>query len=253
MFDPNVEKVLACISPDDLVLDIGGWARPFNRANFVIDAESYDSRGYYGPGMPSQGGPEEHFRRESWYQRDLCDRTPFPFADKSIDFVICSHVLEDIRDPLWVCAEMIRVGKRGYIEVPSRIAESCRGQEPQQVGWSHHRWLIDIRGAHITFLMKYHTIHSHWRFSLPARFRRALSDASQVQWMFWDGEFSYSERTIHGPESIAAELERFVREVRPYPSWLLAGDLAQRRAFGAGQRVAHGIARRLKARGPLNA
>ena len=71
--------------------------------------------------------------------------------------------------------------------------------------------------------------------------------------MFWDGEFSYSERTIHGPESIAAELERFVREVRPYPSWLLAGDLARRRAFSAGQRVAHGIARRLKARGPLNA
>jgi len=42
---------------------------------------------------------------------------------KEVDFVSCSHVLEDLRDPIRVCEEIVRVGKRGYIEVPSKTAE----------------------------------------------------------------------------------------------------------------------------------
>src|SRR5688572_5342175 len=165
MYEPNVDQVLKEIAPSDVVLDIGGWARPFSRANFVMDAEPYETRGYYGS---PQGGTREYFSAETWIQRDICERTPFPFVDKEIDFAICSHTLEDVRDPLWVCSEMIRVAKRGYIEVPSRVAESCRGVESGQVGWSHHRWLIEIRDRRISFLMKYHKIHSHWRLSFPA-------------------------------------------------------------------------------------
>ena len=228
MHEPNVERILASLSPDDVVLDIGGWARPFNRANAVLDAEPYETRGYYGASLPAQGGTIEHFSAATWSQRDICDRTPFPFADKSIDFVTCSHVLEDIRDPLWVCAEMMRVAKRGYIEVPSRLAESSRGVEPNQVGWSHHRWLVDIQDGAITFLMKYHRIHSSWRLSFPARYGRRLPPEAQVQWLFWDGEFTCTERTIHGPDHIEAELERYVRDIRPYPSWLIAADDVRR-------------------------
>src|SRR6516164_2319087 len=104
------------------------WACPFNRANYVLDVEPYETRGFYTTfGGPAFQGPErEQFTKETWFQRDLCERKPFPFRDKELDFVICSHTLEDIRDPLWVCSEMIRIAKRGYIEVPSRIAETCR-------------------------------------------------------------------------------------------------------------------------------
>src|SRR2546427_11577776 len=167
MYEPNVSKILDLLKPSDIVLDLGGWARPFNRANYVIDAEPYGTRGYYGKWLPAQAGQQESFTKETWIQRDICERTPFPFADKTIDFVICSHTLEDVRDPLWVCSEMMRVGKRGYIEVPSRAFESALGIErPRQAGLSHHRWLIDIAGDEITFLQKYHIIHNHWRFAL---------------------------------------------------------------------------------------
>src|SRR5262245_49885274 len=118
------------IGPNDVVLDIGGWARPFNRANYVIAAAAGGTRGFSGAAMPAQGGSREYFTRDTWIQRDICSHTPFPFTDKQIDFVICSHTLEDIRDPLFVCAEMIRIAKRGYIEVPSRLVESSRGIEP---------------------------------------------------------------------------------------------------------------------------
>jgi hypothetical protein len=242
MYEPNVQRVLDLIRPEDKVLDIGGWARPFNRANYVLDAEPFETRNYYGPALPAQGGDREFFSKDTWIRRDICAKEPFPFADKEIDFVMCSHTLEDIRDPLWVCAEMIRVAKRGYVEVPSREAESSRGVEQGQVGWSHHRWLIDIEGTSIRFLMKYHLIHSHWRFSFPASYLRGLPEERRVQWLFWEGSFDFQEVTIHGPENIARELEAYVAARRPYPPWRLGLD----RRLGEARRVRAGVARRLR-------
>jgi hypothetical protein len=223
MFEPNVARVLDLIGPSDLVLDIGGWARPFNRADYVIDAEPHATRGSFGN---AQGGERELFTKNTWIQRDICDHTPFPFGDMTFDFVICSHTLEDVRDPVWVCAEMIRVAKRGYIEVPSRVAESCRGVEPGQVGWSHHRWLIDIADSSVTFLMKYHMIHSRARFSMPASYLSSRPERERVQWLFWEDQFTYRERTIHGIANIASELEGFVQRVHPYSRWRLRTEAA---------------------------
>jgi hypothetical protein len=219
MLEANVERVLAKLRPGDVVLDVGGWACPFNRANIVLDAEPYATRGYYRTlGMPaSQGGTQEHFDGTSWIQRDLCDRELWPLADGSVDFAICSHTLEDLRDPLWVCSELLRVARAGYIEVPSRLAEQSRGWEhPRIAGLSHHRWLIDIERNRIVFVMKYHLVHSDWRYSFPASFLQRLPEARKVQWLFWEGTFDYTERSIHGSSAQARELERFIRNTRPY-------------------------------------
>jgi hypothetical protein len=69
----DINLVLANIKPDDIVLDVGGWACPFNRANWVLDAEPYETRGFYGQiGLPSsQGGDKEFFSQETWVQRDM--------------------------------------------------------------------------------------------------------------------------------------------------------------------------------------
>jgi hypothetical protein len=141
---------------------------------------------------------------------------------------------------------MIRVAKRGYLEVPSRLAESCRGWEHSRLaGLSHHRWLIEVVGSSVHFLMKYHMIHSHWRFSFPKSFLRRLHPEKKVQWLFWDDAFQFSERTIHGVENEAAELERFVQQNRPYPGWRLKLDQALRRVNAVGQRLVGGVCRRL--------
>jgi SAM-dependent methyltransferase len=244
MYEPNVERVLSMLGDGDRVLDIGGWARPFNRADYVIDAEPYETRGYYGASRPAQGGANERFTSATWIRRDLCDHAPYPFPDKYFDFVICSHTLEDLRDPIRVCAEIVRVGRAGYLEVPSRLAESCRGIEDGQVGWSHHRWLVDIAGNDVTFLMKYHRIHSHWRFSLPSSCFRSMAEAQQVQWLFWTDRFTFAERTIHGIDAIERELAGFVERARPYPGLLVAADDRLRRAVRLAGRAAR-RARRL--------
>lgn len=215
MLEENVQKVLAQIKTGDIVLDVGGWASPFNRANWVMDLGSYDTRGFYVTiGMPkSQGGETEFFTKETWCQRDICDKRPWPFLDKFFDFAICSHTLEDIRDPLYVCSELIRVSKRGYIEVPSRVWESCRGVENKRIaGLSHHRWLIEIKDSHIQFTMKYHSIHSDIEFSFPPAFLKKLSPSQRVSFLFWDNNFTYAETTIHGIDNIYAYLAEFVKE-----------------------------------------
>ncbi|MGH9309758.1 MAG: hypothetical protein ACRD1U_10315 [Vicinamibacterales bacterium] len=247
MFEPNVQQVLARVREADVVLDVGGWACPFNRADMIIDAEPFETRGYYRTiGRPgSQGGAVERFDRRSWVQRDLCAREPWPLADKSIDFAVCSHTLEDLRDPIWVCSELVRVARAGYIEVPSRAAEQSRGWErPGIAGLSHHRWLIDIEPGRITFLMKYHLLHAEWRYSFPRSFLRSMPESRKVQWLFWEGRFEFEERTIHGSDAQAAELERFVRDTRPYPAALLGGAAVLRNVTDLTRRAA-GRLRRL--------
>lgn len=119
----NIKRILNNIKENDLVLDIGGWTRPLARADYVLDYNSYETRGKMG----YIGDGPERFNKDTWIVHDICSHKPFPFKDKQFDFVFCSHTLEDVKDPMWVCSEIIRIGKRGYIETPSRWIESKSG------------------------------------------------------------------------------------------------------------------------------
>ena len=141
---------------------------------------------------------------------------------------------------------MIRIAKRGYIEVPSRIAESCRGWEhPLEGGLSHHRWLITIDENSIDFLMKYHLIHTHWRFSLPVSYLKALPPKKLVQWLFWGDSFTFAERMARDAASQVAELEGFVQSVHPYPRWRVSADRHVRKAKSLANRATYRILRTL--------
>ena len=194
------------IDEDAVVLDIGGWARPFARADWVIDLMPYETRGMYG----RQGPGEERFRADTWIRRDLCAREPFPFEDGAIDFVVCSHTLEDVRDPVWTCSEMNRVAKAGYIEVPARLEEQSYGVQGPWVGWSHHHWLIDCTDREIEFVFKPHLLHGRTSDHFPAGFHAALSDEERVETLWWEGGFGYWERIMVGPDELDPYLADFV-------------------------------------------
>src|SRR6059058_2170825 len=140
----------------------------------------YETRGLYGYEQGDRGA--ERFSADTWVVRDMCAREPWPFADKQFDFAICSHTLEDIRDPIWVCQELQRVAKAGYIEVPSRLEEQSRGVKGDWVGWGHHRWLIDIdpNQSLIEFTMKPHSIHGRPGCAFPAAFYETLEPIDRV-------------------------------------------------------------------------
>ena len=216
MFKPNISKILDAIKPEDKVLDIGGWAQPFNRADYVIDINPYDSRGMLGSCYPGT----ERFTKETWIQRDICDHQPYPFADKFCDYVICSHTLEDVRDPIFVCSEIIRIGKRGYIEVPSMRHEMTLGVEnPRYVGRSHHRWLVDIQKDEIVFTFKYHHLHSNWKYHFPRTGPRSVDAREEIEFIFWEGEFQYREQLLITPDEIHEYFSQYIQKRRAYPAW----------------------------------
>ena len=226
MFVDSAERIISRLSDDAVVLDVGGWGSPFPRADWVLDLLPYETRGLYGY---DRDAVEERFRPDTWIVRDICDHEPWPFDDDQFDFAICSHTLEDIRDPIWVCQEMMRVGKAGYIEVPSIESELSMGMESRHwAGHQHHHWLVDMKGDRIVFEMKPHFIMGRWKFHLPASYGAALCEEQRVQWMFWKDRFEVEESMIIHDSAIRA-IEQRVKATGAWPAWRYEVDDAIRR------------------------
>jgi hypothetical protein len=206
----STARVLERLGDGDVVLDVGGWAKPFARADWVLDLLPYETRGLYGY---EQGARDvERFTADTWVVRDICAREPWPFADKQFDFAICSHTLEDIRDPVWACQELQRVAKAGYIEVPSRVQEQAPHIQGAHAGWGHHHWLVDVGDGSIDFVFKHHVIHGKERFQVPIEAARQLTPEQRVQTFWWEGGFAVRERIFVGD---IEELQQYLEAVVP--------------------------------------
>lgn len=195
--------------PDDrLVLDVGGWAAPFGRADWVIDLLPYETRGLYTHPLDPA---EQRFGADTWVQRDICGAQPWPFEDDQFDFAVCSHTLEDVRDPLRVCEELCRVAKAGYIEVPAPVEELTFGLHGPWVGWSHHHWITELEGEGLRFTMKPHLLVDEGRH-LPAGSTAGLAPEEVVLQLWWEGAFPFREQAVLGLEEFDAWLFGLVAE-----------------------------------------
>ncbi len=124
------------IAPSDLVLEVGSGNNPNPRSNILVDRYLYDN------GQRAGG-----FRIVVDRPLIVADGYRLPFKDKSFDYVICSHILEHMKDPKKFIAEIVRVGKAGYIEVPSDISERI-------FGWNFHLWYCSFNGKTLTLRKK---------------------------------------------------------------------------------------------------
>ncbi len=215
MLPGGFERVLAL--PDDArVLDVGGWAAPLNRADWVIDLMPYETRGALFPGGVGPG--PERFTAERWVRADICAHQPWPFEDGYFDFALCTFTLEDVRDPIRVCEEISRVARSGYVEVPSLLDElTWRNPEASGgdwVGHSHHRWLCMLEDGELVFLMKAHSIHGRSSVQVPPECARLLSEEERVLAHHWEGTLRAREWPAIDDYPFAA-LEQAIRERFP--------------------------------------
>lgn len=202
----------------DKVLDIGGAFHPCYRANYIMDIVPYN---FYGDMKKRMYPPEYNecfFNEKTYIQRDICDRMPFPFDDKYFDFVIASQVLEDIRDPIFVCSEIVRIGKRGYVETPSRYLEqTLRGRI---CGYSHHRWLVEYSKNKIEFTHKAHMLHfDPFFYLLPPPKGFGINPKYEVIGFLWEESFDYAENCLPTEEEMAKYLHHIqyrVKEIHDY-------------------------------------
>ena len=112
------------------VLDVGAGQSPTPRADIVVDKYAADN-----------------FERATdlSFEKPLVvgDGQALPFADGTFAYVIASHVLEHATDPLLFAAELSRVARAGWVQVPSRESELA-------FGWPFHPWLIDLERGTLT-------------------------------------------------------------------------------------------------------
>src|SRR5690242_16088892 len=115
---------LGHIGENDLVLEIGSGDRPNPRSDVLVDRYIEDNT--------ERGGNLKIDR-----PLVVADAHQLPFKDKSFDYVVCYHILEHMDDPAQFIREITRVGKRGWIQSPTEIAERL-------FHWSFHRWYVNL-------------------------------------------------------------------------------------------------------------
>lgn len=125
-------------SPQDKVLDIGSGNIPFPFATHLADLALKDDL------VGRAGAPFKTIHGRKVYE---CSVESMPFEDKEFDFIHCSHVLEHVDDPEKACLELMRVGKRGYIETPTRGKDLWLDTGKA----SNHRWAVDLIQGVLTF------------------------------------------------------------------------------------------------------
>lgn len=202
----DIAKVLARIKETDKVMDLGGWHKVFPRANVVVDLQPYETRNIVYPHTP------ESFGKNDWLLADFCSHSFWEtIPDKEFDFIIISHTLEDIRDPLYVCSQMIRCAKAGYIECPSKFRE-CAKQSAEDTwsGYNHHRWIIEPMKDETGLIFKAKLSWAHHKDYLGDARRNFLGlYQSHFNAYFWQGSFKYIEHFPKGTPLEQRDLEYF--------------------------------------------
>ncbi|BCA54780.1 hypothetical protein W02_19200 [Nitrospira sp. KM1] len=219
------------IKPGDRILDIGSGNDPFPFATHLADVAPDDDR--YG----RAGAP---FKRPEGIPVTICtleDMSCFP--DKQFDFVYCSHVLEHVADPERACRELMRIGKRGYVETPTRGKDLWLNTAEI----SHHRWAVELLHGRLTFteylpreiqglrcdlLMKMHVAPESKREKALTSLLYLKADLVNTM-LLWEGSFDVEVRKIPSPASsshMASGLDqqsrRLLEQPAPSPSTVTA-------------------------------
>lgn len=88
------------------------------------------------------------------YKGDICLPEVWEqVREKTWDFTICTHTLEDIRNPEFVLSQLLEVSKSGFIAVPNKHQELSCVQSRFWLGYGHHRWVFTIRDKQKLYIL----------------------------------------------------------------------------------------------------
>ncbi len=211
--DEKLKELASSPRKDLKILDIGGWFAPCRQATHMVDImpfETMNRAGAYGYG-------DIRVTKENYHQLDLGEIDRLPFGDKEFDFVVCRHTLEDIKDPIKVSREIVRVAKAGYIETPHRAYESTKGVERHWwCGHYHHRWLVEMdqQRNSITFQFKPHNIHSSRKFNFRCLPWQKVREEFKNTGLMWEGSFEAREKIVIDYPDVKADLIAYKRKMK---------------------------------------
>lgn len=130
------------VGKNDLVIDIGSGDKPFWRANVFFDdlSLSNDQR---------ISGKGTVHNIETFIDGNILQS---PFKNKAFDFSFASHLLEHVERPDLAINEIVRISKRGYLEIPNYLLECISP-------FHSHLWYVVEENSKLYFLRKSKQMH----------------------------------------------------------------------------------------------
>lgn len=215
----SLRRLYCPVDKDALVLEVGSGANPYFRANVLCDAYEETQERYFAPLV-----------RDRPIVLAFAER--LPFKDDSFDFIIASHVLEHSTEPEKFFAEIQRVGKAGYIEVPDAFMERLTAYEFHRLEITDDKGVLLIKKKknyiqdqeiRNLFICKAASIFPKWVARFPFQFHIRYywsRDSGGIKYKIinpeykFDWEFPQSKKTDHSSRSpIAAILKRWILSI----------------------------------------
>ena len=169
----------------------------------VLDMASSNAGWKYADVFTDVNDHSEYYKNKYGDKKKFvqCNIEQTNFNNKEFDFVIASHILEHVDNPILFCKELMRVGKRGYIEVPTPLWDNLvDGPEFVQYG---HKWWVTfddnenkiVINKKINIVNRFLSIDEHNKHMMW--FRDSI--VTQLYWdntinIEWgDGKYSYND------------------------------------------------------------
>jgi hypothetical protein len=146
----NKNKIYEKFTVIDIGGTMGGWSEPYIDALVDFNEQKED------PILEKleESEKETKKRKPLFFNCDITHPnswTPileYVKENGKFDFCICTHTLEDIMNPGFVCEQICKIAKEGYIAFPSKYRELCRNMDNQMHnyrGYIHHRWIFTVK------------------------------------------------------------------------------------------------------------
>jgi len=200
------------------VIDIGGgmysWASEF--VTHIADIQLYDG-----------------YEDKRFFKLDFNDPSTFAELYEDIttngpfDFVLCTHTLEDLRNPEPLLKLMPKIGKQGFIAVPNKYREMCKfaeGYHPDTQrdwelnssyrGYMHHRWICVVIDGVFYMIPKLPILESVTWLDCATQDKMHHTSDSLSVWWEQDYEFKFCLNDFLGPNppAVLNEMKRLLTE-----------------------------------------
>lgn len=122
------------------IIDLGGgkekhFPQKSQIVDTVVDIKAFDDASEYRNFITGDLNSPSLFR----------DLEEIVSRDGKFDYALCTHTLEDIRNPQLTLEFLPKIAKAGLLSFPSKYLELQKFEAPTSVrGFHHHRWIFTV-------------------------------------------------------------------------------------------------------------
>ena len=130
-----------------------------------------------------------------------------PFTDNEFDFVVASHVIEHVKDPKKFIAELERVSKKGYIELPTKLEDNLVFENKKE-----HLWHMDFDDVNLELIIskKLQVFNPILTVSTVQKLREYFRKSLVIE-LYWENKIDYKiiEKNIVNQMSLINLVRKF--------------------------------------------